>query len=215
MESFEFKETSLSKDKFITIGIQHKRMKAEFKSYKDHVGFLVTQCPLLDTVVDFWCLVYDHESSTIVTLDCTSEDEPLLNRIPANKSAIRIGRFSIRRTKNTTVIGDTKETEVCLVNEDNERIIKVFEVQSWRQGLPTPSSGQVLLKLIEMVEHWKDTASDGPITVVCMDGAKCCGLFCALFNTIQKLRYEDNVDIYQTVKQLQVRRPEFFSSIVS
>ncbi|KAJ8322423.1 hypothetical protein KUTeg_000032 [Tegillarca granosa] len=189
-------------------------MRSGYMSYKDHTGFLATQCPLLDRVVDFWCLVYDHESCTIVTLDCSSEDEPPLNWIPANKSATQIGRFSIRRTKDTTVIGDTKETEVCLVNEDNERIIKVFKVQSWGQGLPTPSSGHVLLKLIEMVEHWKDTASDGPITVVCMDGSKCCGLFCALFNTIQKLRYEDNVDIYQTVKQLHVRRPEFFSSVI-
>lgn len=42
----------------------------------------------------------------------------------------------------------------------------MFEVQGWRYGLP--SSGHVLLKLIEMVDDWKTTARDGPITVVCM-----------------------------------------------
>ncbi|KAJ8298905.1 hypothetical protein KUTeg_022965 [Tegillarca granosa] len=233
LESFEFEETSLSKDEFITIGNQDKRIKAEFKnlvqnipkydskSYKggmekhnllknrsqNILSELQRSYRFFGHTVSATRYIYDHESSTIVTLDCSLEDEPVPNWIPVNKSSTQIGRFSIRRTYDTTVIGDIKETE------DNERIIKVFEVQSWRQGLPTPSSGHVLLKLIEMVEHWKDIASDGPITVVCMDGAKCCGLFCALFNTIQKLRYEDNVDLYQTVKQLQVRRPEFFSSI--
>lgn len=42
----------------------------------------------------------------------------------------------------------------------------MFEVQGWRHGLL--SSGHVLLKLIEMVDDWKTTARDGPITVVCM-----------------------------------------------
>ncbi|KAJ8313177.1 hypothetical protein KUTeg_009270 [Tegillarca granosa] len=205
-------------DKFRPYLMSHDSTRSNYinavivPSYKEHTGYLVTQFPLDDTVVDFWCLVFDHDSPTVVTLDCSSQNEKKINWMPTNESDLQIGKMTLRKTSDTALNGDTKETELMLVNKDNERSVKVYEVQSWRQGAVTPSSGLVLLNLIQMVEHWK-TLTDGPITVVCMDGAKCCGLFCGLYTILQKIRHEDSVDIYQTVKQLQVRRPEFFSSI--
>jgi protein tyrosine phosphatase len=38
------------------------------QSYRRANGFLVTQIPLKETVTDFWRLVTDYESKTIVVL---------------------------------------------------------------------------------------------------------------------------------------------------
>jgi protein tyrosine phosphatase len=39
-----------------------------FQSYTTFVGYLATQLPLPDTKVDFWTMIRDHSSSTIVLI---------------------------------------------------------------------------------------------------------------------------------------------------
>ena len=46
------------------------------------------------------------------------------------------------------------------------------------------------------------------------DGASLCGVFCPDFNCIQQIHMDDSVDVFQTVRQLQIRRPEFCSTQV-
>ncbi|KAJ8305553.1 hypothetical protein KUTeg_016098 [Tegillarca granosa] len=41
------------------------------------------------------------------------------------------------------------------------------------------------------------------------DGAIHSGLVCACFTEIERLEIDNEVDIFQTVRQLQIRRPEF------
>lgn len=40
-----------------------------FQSYTNRDGFILTQMPLPNTVIDFWRLVYDHGVSAIVMLN--------------------------------------------------------------------------------------------------------------------------------------------------
>lgn len=46
------------------------------------------------------------------------------------------------------------------------------------------------------------------------DGAELCGMFCAIHNCIQQLQMDGDIDVFSTVRQLQIRRPEFCSSQV-
>ena len=47
------------------------------------------------------------------------------------------------------------------------------------------------------------------------DGASLCGMFMAVHNAIQQLEMDDGVDVFTTVRQLQIRRPELVGNIVS
>ena len=47
------------------------------------------------------------------------------------------------------------------------------------------------------------------------DGASLCGMFMAVHNAIQQLEIDDGVDVFTTVRQLQIRRPELVGNIVS
>ena len=46
------------------------------------------------------------------------------------------------------------------------------------------------------------------------DGAKGCGMFCAVYNAIQQLQQDEEVDMFTIVRQLQSRRPEMISDLV-
>ena len=50
---------------------------------------------------------------------------------------------------------------------------------------------------------------------VVRDGASLCGVFCAVYNAIQQLIMDDEVDVFSIVRQLQIRRPELCSSLVN
>lgn len=43
------------------------------QGYSAESKFLVTQCPLVETVVDFWTMVYDHGSKIVVMLDLANK----------------------------------------------------------------------------------------------------------------------------------------------
>lgn len=45
------------------------------------------------------------------------------------------------------------------------------------------------------------------------DGAKCSGLYCALSLILDRIKLEDQVDVFHTVRKLQIRRPQFIQSI--
>ena len=47
------------------------------------------------------------------------------------------------------------------------------------------------------------------------DGAIRCGPFCAVFNALDQMTIDSEVDLFTITRQLQTRRPEFISSLVT
>ena len=50
--------------------------------------------------------------------------------------------------------------------------------------------------------------------VVSRDGAQLSGLFCVLSNVIEKLKLDNDVDIFVTVRELQCIRPQIVETFV-
>ena len=53
------------------------------------------------------------------------------------------------------------------------------------------------------------------LLLIYRDGASLCGIFLAVHNAIQQLEMDDGVDVFTTVRQLQIRRPELCGNVVS
>ena len=49
----------------------------------------------------------------------------------------------------------------------------------------------------------------------CRDGCTRCGIFLATGLVIEQKEMDEEVDIFQVVRRIQTRRPEFLSSVVS
>ena len=45
-----------------------------FQSRSNKNGYIVTQMPMKNTIMDFWRLIYDHGSNVIVALTALDED---------------------------------------------------------------------------------------------------------------------------------------------
>ncbi|VDI50988.1 Hypothetical predicted protein [Mytilus galloprovincialis] len=89
---------------------------------------------------------------------------------------------------------------------DNKRIIQVFKTSDWHS--PTIPSTRIILDLLKSVVICSKS-QNGPITVVCRDGCTKSGLFVALYLILDKMNIDEEIDIFQVVRNIQTRRPEF------
>ena len=79
--------------------------------------------------------------------------------------------------------------------------------------LQVPWSREGLLQLLDITTYWTD-AQGGPILVHCMDGASQSGLFVAVYTVCEKMKLEQEVDVFHTVKHLKTRRKHCVNSLV-
>ena len=94
--------------------------------------------------------------------------------------------------------------------------VRQFQFESWRMYEKVPWSRDAFITLIEFVEDWQvDSETEGtPVVVHCMDGAGQSGLFCASSVLAEKMREENTVDVFHTIKHMKRRRPHFINSLV-
>ncbi|XP_046568155.1 uncharacterized protein LOC124276555 [Haliotis rubra] len=185
-------------------------------------GFIVTQQPLFHSVEQFWTLVQEQESVTIVSLT-----PPDLNPVDLKDygeymplregEALSVGKFDVllKSTVNTREEIPEKTLILRTKGEDDftpSRHVKVFSVPDWSANEDIPSNKLVLLLLLEMLVKRQKDAGLHPIIVHCLDGASRSGLFCAVSNIISRLKMDKEVDIFLIVRELQCIRPAIITS---
>uniref|UniRef100_K1PK35 Receptor-type tyrosine-protein phosphatase U n=1 Tax=Magallana gigas TaxID=29159 RepID=K1PK35_MAGGI len=94
------------------------------------------------------------------------------------------------------------ETDAC---------ITVIDCPTWEEGKGTTDK-RVLLDVIKAVKTEKSD-QEGRIIVLSSDGATRCGPFCVVYNVLEQISVDREVDIFTSTRQLQVRRPEFVSTL--
>ncbi|CAC5379812.1 PTPRT [Mytilus coruscus] len=175
--------------------------------YSVHGTFLVTQCPLKETVVDFWTMVYDHDSSIVVLLDTLNEDAQLWSR---TEKRLEFENFNIDLDIDKTPI-EVQLSIVHRVNKQDKRSIHVVSAKKCDSGNSSlPSTADMLVLLQRVIDQRKHHT--GPVTVVCSNGATQSGLFVALSLILEKMKIDDQVDIFQVIRTIQLRRPEFVTN---
>ncbi|XP_052065714.1 receptor-type tyrosine-protein phosphatase mu-like isoform X2 [Mytilus californianus] len=173
-------------------------------SYTKFVGYLTTQLPLPDTKVDFWTMVRDHNSSTIVVFLNDPAEADLV--YSTSKDSFTCGKYSLTITNRGKEDMDVTSCKVILSKKDDKaREIALYLAVT--KGLP---DAQVLCKLVNLIST-RVSMSNDPVTVVSGDGAKNCGVFCTFANAVSSMTIDNNANIFQLARLLQLRRPEFFS----
>ncbi|XP_041476054.1 uncharacterized protein LOC121424434 [Lytechinus variegatus] len=174
---------------------------------------LATQSPLPNTVVDLWRLVIDRKCPVIVMLNeldgesCVQywPEEESIAFGPLEVTALESGLSTVNFVKRK--FGVTSDTGQCINVEQ-------FQMRGWGLSNDKPDSPLSLIKLIEAVEGSIEKAeSKGPAIVHCINGIGRSGVFCALWSVFEKLRKEDNVDIFQAVQRLRSNRPRMVESL--
>ncbi|XP_029016162.1 receptor-type tyrosine-protein phosphatase zeta [Betta splendens] len=181
--------------------------------------FIVTQTPLSSTVADFWRMIWEHNTHTVVCLPDThgqSEEGTCGVFWPIKEQPLVYEGF--------TVSYSAEEEHVCLSSEErllvqnftvaspqNDSVLEVrqYSATCW----PNPDSPiRNSFDLINIVrEHSRHTG--GPTVVHDPLGGATSGLFCALTTLSIQLEEEGAVDIYQVARMTNLMRPGVFNDV--
>nr|XP_022311345.1 receptor-type tyrosine-protein phosphatase-like [Crassostrea virginica] len=91
--------------------------------------------------------------------------------------------------------------------------VTVYQITSWGLMETLPPDTCALLDVIKIIQLDKSCGSNTDFVVLSRDGATGCGVFCAVYNALQQLQQDEEVDMFTIVRQLQSRRPEMISEL--
>uniref|UniRef100_A0A183IE11 protein-tyrosine-phosphatase n=1 Tax=Soboliphyme baturini TaxID=241478 RepID=A0A183IE11_9BILA len=143
--------------------------------------FILTQDPLAETLWDFWRMISEQGAGSIVML---SEESSLSEN--ERKELREVVQYCY-----TDWTGMKRKEDAGLVPNGTASFLDLI--------------GKVLQRQVVL-------AKLGPIVIHCRywDGSSRSGLYCAVSLLLERLRAENRVDVFQTVKTLRARRPVSF-----
>lgn len=177
--------------------------------YKYKKAYIATQAPLVETIDDFWRMLWEHNSTIVVMLTKLREmgREKCAQYWP-NERSIRYQYFVVdpiaEYNMSQYILREFKVTDA---RDGQSRTIRQFQFVDWpEQGVP--KSGESIIELIGQVHKTKEQfGQTGPITVHCSAGVGRTGVFITLSIVLERMRFEGVVDVFNTVKILRTQRP--------
>uniref|UniRef100_A0A3P9KH08 protein-tyrosine-phosphatase n=1 Tax=Oryzias latipes TaxID=8090 RepID=A0A3P9KH08_ORYLA len=168
-------------------------------------AYIATQGPTVNTVGDFWRMVWQERSPIIVMITNLEEkNEKCVEYWP--EDAVTHEGIGIR-VVSVTQEDDYSLRVFTLKCGEEQRRLKQYWYTSWPDQ-KTPDKAPPLLELVQEVERAREEAppSSGPIIVHCSAGIGRTGCFIATSILCKQLRTEGVVDILRTTCQLRLDR---------
>ncbi|XP_058415172.1 receptor-type tyrosine-protein phosphatase R [Diceros bicornis minor] len=167
-------------------------------------AFIATQGPMINTVNDFWQMVWQEDSPVIVMITKLKEkNEKCVLYWPEKRGIygkVEVLVASVKECDNYTV------RNLVLKQGSHTQHVKHYWYTSWPDH-KTPDSAQPLLQLMLDVEEDRLASSGrGPVVVHCSAGIGRTGCFIATSIGCQQLKEEGTVDALSIVCQLRVDR---------
>ncbi|OCT82157.1 hypothetical protein XELAEV_18024668mg [Xenopus laevis] len=167
--------------------------------------YIATQGPTVNTVGDFWKMVWQQRSPIIVMITNIEEVNEKCTEYWPEKEAMY---EEIQVTVNQTIWENDYELRlITLKSGEEERNLKHFWYTSWPDQ-KTPDQAPPLLKLVQDVEETMKCTKqkEGPIVVHCSAGIGRTGCFIATSILCEQLKDEGTVDILRTTCHLRLDR---------
>uniref|UniRef100_A0A8D0BF36 protein-tyrosine-phosphatase n=1 Tax=Salvator merianae TaxID=96440 RepID=A0A8D0BF36_SALMN len=167
-------------------------------------AYIATQGPMLNTINDFWTMVWQEEAPLILMLTKLKEEkEKCVCYWPETKATY--GPFTIQ-VQGMCEWEDYTIRNISLQLKDECRTVKHIIFSSWPDQ-KTPESAKTFLHIISEVEKILQTAeTTGPIIVHCSAGIGRTGCFIATQIGCKQLKEKREVDILGIVCQLRIDR---------
>uniref|UniRef100_A0A8W8NTG7 protein-tyrosine-phosphatase n=1 Tax=Magallana gigas TaxID=29159 RepID=A0A8W8NTG7_MAGGI len=173
-------------------------------------AFIITHFPAPGDTVDFLRLITDHDCELVVSTEPLHEVESTNQWLPASTTSKAVSPFTIHLQQD-----HKSEIKSCTIDiAQNEK-----SNETWSVNVIEPSSvlaldnSQTVSQILGLVSFTQNITTNNPIVVVSRDGAAMCGVFCAVYNVIQQLTMDEEIDVFSVVRLLQTRRPELCSSL--
>ncbi|XP_033080327.1 receptor-type tyrosine-protein phosphatase H isoform X1 [Trachypithecus francoisi] len=172
--------------------------------------FIATQGPLPQTVGDFWRLVWEQQSHTLVMLTNCMEAGRVkcehywpLDSQPCTHGQLQVTLVGEEVMENWTV----RELQLLQVEEQKTLSVRQFHYQAWPDH-GVPSSPDILLAFWRMLRQWLDqTTEGGPPIVHCSAGVGRTGTLIALDVLLRQLQSQGLLGPFSFVRKMRESRP--------
>ncbi|XP_078656464.1 uncharacterized protein LOC144902765 [Branchiostoma floridae x Branchiostoma belcheri] len=183
--------------------------------YREKDVYIATQGPLAQTVEDFWRMVWEWNSCSIVMLtelkekgrnECSlywpETGQTTFGEVVVSAQGVdTFGDYDLR----TFTVTHAKQ-------EGKPRTVQQFHFHGWPEvGSPDNASG--MIDLIGQVQKQQQQSGNGPITVHCSTGSGRTGTFCAISTVLERVKAEGICDVFQVVKALRLQRPHMVQTL--
>ncbi|KAG9509735.1 Tyrosine-protein phosphatase Lar, partial [Fragariocoptes setiger] len=174
--------------------------------YRKPNAYIATQGPLSDTVSDFWRMVWEQNSKTLVMMTQIEERGRVkcIQYWPARESEtyhlITVTVIDVEELAYYSI----RTFKIQHQNSTETREIRQFQFTAWPDhGVPNhPTPFIMFLRRIKS----SNPPDAGPLVVLCSAGVGRTGCFIVIDSMIERIKYENTVDIYGHVTCLRAQR---------
>jgi len=195
--------------------------------YKQRDAFILAQAPLKNTICDFWRMLCEHKSASVVLLCSMDEGEDFEKFWPEmhikEYEMITVEYLSKTRgsdemsMRNSVRHGETNLICRQFRVEDSRfpehpMMVKLFQYVGWTEN-KVPNTFTHVIQLISLLERWQQQSGNGPVTIVCSDGIGRSGTFAALNAVLERVKVEQVVDVFQAIKAMRIQRAHLVKTL--
>lgn len=101
------------------------------------------------------------------------------------------------------------------VEDTKPQTVNQFVLKSWPRDALCPDNKAAIIALINVVEKSQYKTGNGPLIIHCHTGVEASGLMAAISCVWDKMKVDQEVDIFHTVKQLRYHLPNAVQHLVS
>eukprot|EP00794_Sanderia_malayensis_P008093 gene8093-8960_t len=185
--------------------------------YKREYGFIATEHPFPKTMAAFWSMVLENNVTMIVMLNELKEGSLKYPTFwPSVGSETKYGHILVKNQSSS----DKEEKDLTHITihirhgsmAKNSREVDMYQFHYWPNHA-TPKNTSQLLSLLNKLNVSESNKQQGnnkhSTLVMCSDGAGRTGTFIAIANILERLKSEQLIDVFHTVKKIRLFRPQF------
>ncbi|KAK5854156.1 hypothetical protein PBY51_015252 [Eleginops maclovinus] len=177
--------------------------------FKEKNKFIAAQGPKLETLADFWRMIWEQKTSTIVMLTNLKErKEDKCYQYWPEKGCWMYGNVRVAM-EDVTVLVDYTIRKFCVQYQGSDgprapRLVTQLHFTSWPDfGVPFSPIG--MLKFLKKVKAVNPPYA-GPIVVHCSAGVGRTGTFIVIDSMIDMMHMEQRVDVFGSVSRIREQR---------
>ncbi|XP_061083727.1 receptor-type tyrosine-protein phosphatase epsilon-like isoform X2 [Conger conger] len=183
--------------------------------YKDKNKFIAAQGPKPETVADFWRMIWEQKTTTIVMLTNVKErKEDKCHQYWPEQGCWCYGNVRVV-VEDCTVLVDYTIRKFCVQYQGGDgfkapRLVTQLHFTSWPDfGVPfTPIGMLKFLKKVKLV----NPSHAGPIVVHCSAGVGRTGTFIVIDGMIDMMHMEQKIDVFSFVSRIRNQRSQLIQT---
>ncbi|VDL70986.1 unnamed protein product [Nippostrongylus brasiliensis] len=191
-----------------------------FKGY--FYPYVLAQDPVSEnTVFDFWRMISELNVTTLVMLSNEEDWSPSEKYWPSELHGTAMYErppyhVSVQLTgEEHFPYFVARKLSYRMKEDTGTRNVVQFAFTAWPSSSVVPLSSEPLLSLVgRVLERQSGLPDSGPIVLHCRNGSSETGVYCCISLLLERLKAEQRIDVFQTVKGLQNQRPLVFSKLV-